>query len=94
MKGTAAAVILALILSAIVTEGLPALGRGRCLCTAKGLPVVPRRIEKLEVFPPSTSCEKLEVIATVKAGKKTCLNPNSKRVQSVLAKIAKKGASQ
>ncbi|XP_071219154.1 permeability factor 2-like [Salvelinus alpinus] len=51
----------------------------KCLCRGKLLQsVMIKRIQKLEVYPNSVFCAKTEMIATMKNGKKKCLNPEAK----------------
>ncbi|KAF5905592.1 C-X-C motif chemokine 11-6-like, partial [Clarias magur] len=52
----------------------------RCLCQGPQANVVRlQRIDKIEVYPASASCDNLEIIVTLKNdGGKKCLNPNSK----------------
>ncbi|KAK3514406.1 hypothetical protein QTP70_017613, partial [Hemibagrus guttatus] len=60
----------------------------RCLCQGPGSNYVsPKRVDRIEIYPPSASCENVEVIAVLKngAGKK-CLNPESKFVKINLKK--------
>ncbi|XP_013983422.1 C-X-C motif chemokine 10 isoform X1 [Salmo salar] len=51
----------------------------KCLCRGKLIQSVRiKRIQKLEVYPNSVFCAKTEIIATMKNGKKKCLNPEGK----------------
>ncbi|KAI7812949.1 putative C-X-C motif chemokine 11-like [Triplophysa rosa] len=66
--------------------------RGRCLCADIGVNIVLRKnIEKVEIIPPSASCERQEIIVTLKnsAGQK-CLNPESKFTKNIILRTLEK----
>ncbi|XP_025945945.1 C-X-C motif chemokine 10-like [Apteryx rowi] len=69
--------------------------RGHCLCIDKGYNVVPTRmLKKIEVFPESSSCEHLEIIATLKPSReRRCLNPEAKHVKMMMKHLLKKHAT-
>uniref|UniRef100_A0A8C8HCI7 Chemokine interleukin-8-like domain-containing protein n=1 Tax=Oncorhynchus tshawytscha TaxID=74940 RepID=A0A8C8HCI7_ONCTS len=51
----------------------------KCLCRGKLMQSVRiKRIQKLEVYSNTVFCAKTELIATMKNGKKKCLNPEGK----------------
>ncbi|XP_060764078.1 C-X-C motif chemokine 11-6-like [Neoarius graeffei] len=52
----------------------------RCLCQSHGMNRVSlQRIDRIEVYSPSASCENVEIIVVLKNGAgKRCLNPESK----------------
>ncbi|XP_018592271.1 C-X-C motif chemokine 11-like [Scleropages formosus] len=60
-------------------QGMMIVSRGRCLCIGPGVNFIrPRSIKTIEVYFPSTFCEKMEVIVTLKNKKvQKCLNPDS-----------------
>ncbi|TRZ03537.1 hypothetical protein DNTS_011012, partial [Danionella cerebrum] len=59
----------------------------RCHCKGKGINMVLlKNIEKFEIIPPSPSCNKLEIVATLKNGTLKCLNPESKFSQFYILK--------
>ncbi|XP_025959338.1 C-X-C motif chemokine 11-like [Dromaius novaehollandiae] len=66
--------------------------RGHCLCIDKGYNVIPtRNVEKIEVFAESSSCEHVEIIATLKFPKeRRCLNPEAKHVKMMMKHLMKK----
>ncbi|MCJ8746955.1 hypothetical protein PDJAM_G00147810 [Pangasius djambal] len=65
----------------------------RCLCQGAAANAVRlQRIDKIEFYPVSASCENVEIIVTLKngAGKK-CLNPKSEFTQKyIMAALGKK----
>ncbi|XP_019389802.1 PREDICTED: C-X-C motif chemokine 10-like [Crocodylus porosus] len=91
MDRTVAVVLCSVLLLVAEIQGAPNAGRGRCLCTAKGSDFLPAKsLAKLEVFPKSSSCERLEIIATLKDSKQQrCLNPDSKWVQKTVKNLIK-----
>ncbi|KAL6465585.1 hypothetical protein MHYP_G00257180 [Metynnis hypsauchen] len=87
MKTVAALALICLLV--VDVRGQARDPRGRCLCADGGLKMIRlNRLEKLEILPPSPSCGKQEIIATLKdgAGKK-CLNPESKFIQELIKKM-------
>ncbi|XP_043915692.1 C-X-C motif chemokine 10-like [Protopterus annectens] len=75
-----------------IISGSPISTEGRCLCKDSGSDfILPKRIEKIEVFPRSPSCENIEIVATVKkSGDKLCLNSQSKWVQNIINLMTKR----
>ncbi|XP_050966793.1 C-X-C motif chemokine 11-6-like [Labeo rohita] len=95
MKTIAAFVLLACLI-AVGVKGQDRSSKGRCLCADKGVNMVlVKNIEKVEIFPPSPSCHKHEIIVTLKngAGRK-CMNPESKFTQNVIIKTLEKRSQQ
>ncbi|EHB09524.1 C-X-C motif chemokine 11 [Heterocephalus glaber] len=80
------AIVLAVIFSATIVQGFPMFKRGRCLCIGPGLKAVKvADIEKASIIYPSNSCDKIELIITLKAHKgKRCLNPTSKQAGLII----------
>ncbi|XP_006885369.1 PREDICTED: c-X-C motif chemokine 9 [Elephantulus edwardii] len=63
----------------------------RCLCidfNQKKIQV--QALKDLQQFVPSPSCEKMEIIATLKNGDKTCLNPDLSDVKKLVKDWEKK----
>ncbi|MBZ3888016.1 C-X-C motif chemokine 11, partial [Sciurus carolinensis] len=71
--------------------GFPMFKGGRCLCIGPGAKAVKLTdIEKASIIYPSNSCDKIEVIATMKKnGEKRCLNPESKAIKNLLKALRK-----
>ncbi|XP_040093034.1 C-X-C motif chemokine 9 isoform X2 [Oryx dammah] len=65
--------------------GIPAIRNGRCSCinTSQGM-IHPKSIKDLKQFAPSPSCEKIEIIATMKNGAQACLNPDLPEVKELI----------
>ncbi|XP_043915688.1 C-X-C motif chemokine 11-1-like [Protopterus annectens] len=93
-KVTTALLILVCI-SHVTVKGSPVLGKGRCICKGSGYNFIrPKNIEKLEVHPKNTFCDKVEIIATLSTnGDEVCLNPASEAVKHLLNKIIGKASS-
>ncbi|XP_064164664.1 C-X-C motif chemokine 11-6-like [Anguilla rostrata] len=66
--------------------------KGRCYCMDAGVKfILPRLIEKIEVYYPSSSCENMELVATLKAsGEQKCLNPKSRFAKNFIKDEQKK----
>ncbi|KAM9087602.1 C-X-C motif chemokine 9 isoform X1 [Balaenoptera ricei] len=67
-----------IFLTLIGVQGTPTMRNGRCSCinTSQGT-IHSKSLKDLKQFAPSPSCEKTEIIATMKNGDQTCLNPDS-----------------
>uniref|UniRef100_A0A452IGK0 C-X-C motif chemokine n=1 Tax=Gopherus agassizii TaxID=38772 RepID=A0A452IGK0_9SAUR len=65
---------------------------GRCSCIDKGSDFIQQKaLGKIEVIPKSSSCDHVEIIATLKpTGEQKCLNPNSKWVRKMVTTLIKK----
>ncbi|CAH6885081.1 platelet basic protein [Phodopus roborovskii] len=59
--------------------------RCRCPNIVSGIPL--SRISFVNVFRPGVHCANVEVIATLKGGEKTCLDPNAPAVKKIVMKI-------
>ncbi|KAL1790733.1 platelet basic protein [Sigmodon hispidus] len=59
--------------------------RCRCLKIVSGIPL--SSISFVNVFRPGVHCANVEVIATLKSGVKTCLDPNAPAVKKIVMKI-------
>uniref|UniRef100_A0A8D0L596 Chemokine interleukin-8-like domain-containing protein n=1 Tax=Sphenodon punctatus TaxID=8508 RepID=A0A8D0L596_SPHPU len=96
MNQTFAALLCALLLIVTGIQGALTHRRGRCICPGQGSDFVqPQSLEKMEVFPKSSSCDRVEIIATLKStGEQRCLNPNSPRVKKMLTRIMKKRSAK
>ncbi|XP_007238755.3 C-X-C motif chemokine 11-6-like [Astyanax mexicanus] len=92
MKSAVAFVVLACL---IIVEGQKASVK-RCLCQGPGMNTVRlQRVEKIEVFPASPSCENVEIIVTFKNdGGKKCLNPKSNFAQNYIKKAIEEKTNQ
>ncbi|XP_008067257.1 C-X-C motif chemokine 9 [Carlito syrichta] len=66
-------------------QGTPVMRNGRCSCinTSPGT-ISTRSLKDLKQFTPSPSCEKTEIIATMKNGDQICLNPDSTNVKKLM----------
>ncbi|XP_048220580.1 C-X-C motif chemokine 10 [Perognathus longimembris pacificus] len=71
-------------------QGIPHLRTVRCRCIdVSRRPVHPKTLEEVEIIPQSLSCPHVEIIATMKNGKKQCLNPESKATKKLLKAFSK-----
>uniref|UniRef100_A0A8D2CUL1 C-X-C motif chemokine n=1 Tax=Sciurus vulgaris TaxID=55149 RepID=A0A8D2CUL1_SCIVU len=72
-------------------QGAPIMRNDRCSCisTSQGK-IHPKSLKDLKQFAPSPSCEKTEIIATMKNGDKACLNPDSADVEKLVKAWEKK----
>ncbi|CAM4539689.1 unnamed protein product [Leuciscus chuanchicus] len=95
MKTFTAMVVLGCLLAVEVKSQARA-PKGRCFCADKGVNMVsPKLIEKVEITPPSPSCENQEIVVTLKNGmEQKCLNPESKFTQKYIMKALKKRSLQ
>uniref|UniRef100_A0A8D2D2D2 C-X-C motif chemokine n=1 Tax=Sciurus vulgaris TaxID=55149 RepID=A0A8D2D2D2_SCIVU len=59
----------------------------RCLCVKTISGIHPSNIQNLEVIKPGAHCAKVQVIATLKDGRKICLDPQAPRVKKMIQKL-------
>ncbi|XP_051876172.1 interleukin-8-like [Pristis pectinata] len=84
-------IVTVLVLSGLLTDAR-AVGnvkidlRCKCIGTASAF-ISPKHMKNLEIIPHGSHCHKTEIIATLKNGIKTCLNPDSNWVKKMLNKI-------
>ncbi|XP_034527559.1 C-X-C motif chemokine 9 isoform X1 [Ailuropoda melanoleuca] len=65
--------------------GTPTMRNRRCSCiTTSQRTIQLKFLKDLKQFAPSSSCEKIEIIATMKNGDQTCLNPDSADVKELI----------
>ncbi|XP_034527560.1 C-X-C motif chemokine 9 isoform X3 [Ailuropoda melanoleuca] len=66
-------------------KGTPTMRNRRCSCiTTSQRTIQLKFLKDLKQFAPSSSCEKIEIIATMKNGDQTCLNPDSADVKELI----------
>nr|AAA73217.1 connective tissue activating peptide III [unidentified cloning vector]AAA73219.1 Col-CTAP-III(Leu21) small fusion protein [unidentified cloning vector]AAA73220.1 Col-CTAP-III(Leu21) small fusion protein [unidentified cloning vector] len=58
----------------------------RCLCIKTTSGIHPKNIQSLEVIGKGTHCNQVEVIATLKDGRKICLDPDAPRIKKIVQK--------
>ncbi|CAO2639339.1 C-X-C motif chemokine 9 [Lemmus lemmus] len=58
--------------------------RCSCIGTSRGMISSYRSLRDLKQFAPSPQCNKTEIIATLKSGAQTCLNPDSSNVKKLM----------
>ncbi|KAM9742468.1 C-X-C motif chemokine 9 [Dama dama] len=91
MKKRGAHLLLGIIFLTLTgVQGIPAVKNGRCSCikTSQGM-IHPKSLKDLKQFAPSPSCEKTEIIATMKNGDQACLNPDLPEVKELIKKWEK-----
>lgn len=72
-------------------QGAPIMRNNRCSCLSTShRKIHPKSLKDIEQFAPSPSCEKTEIIATLKNGDKKCLNPDSADVKKLVKAWEKK----
>ncbi|XP_007997070.2 platelet basic protein [Chlorocebus sabaeus] len=58
----------------------------RCLCMKTTSGIHPKNIQSLEVIGKGIHCNQVEVIATLKDGRKICLDPDAPRIKKIVQK--------
>ncbi|XP_020844113.1 C-X-C motif chemokine 11 [Phascolarctos cinereus] len=88
------AILLAIVLSSAAVHGFLMFRGSRCLCRSSRVESVnPENIKKVSIIFPSGSCDKKEIIVTLKRGMaQMCLNPESKQGKLILKRIIKKNS--
>uniref|UniRef100_A0ABI7YVZ0 C-X-C motif chemokine n=1 Tax=Felis catus TaxID=9685 RepID=A0ABI7YVZ0_FELCA len=86
MKKSGIPLLLSIIfLTLLGGQGTLIMRNRRCFCinTSQGT-IHLKSLKDLKQFAPSPSCEKTEIIVTMKNGDQTCLNPDSADVQELI----------
>ncbi|XP_076999292.1 platelet basic protein-like [Tamandua tetradactyla] len=94
--------LLSLILTALVpsTRGKTKSIKGelfaelRCRCVKTTSRIHPNHIINLEIIKEGAHCAKVEVIATLKDGRKTCLDPEAPLIKKMVQKILEASQNQ
>ncbi|XP_075399667.1 C-X-C motif chemokine 9 [Tenrec ecaudatus] len=86
MKKCGVLLLLGIIFLVLVgVQGILIGGRGRCSCIETSPKKIQlRSLKDLKQFAPSASCESTEIIATLKNGYQTCLNPDLAHVKKLV----------
>ncbi|XP_030421088.1 interleukin-8-like [Gopherus evgoodei] len=90
-----AALLLLLLLAACAAlcRDAPVAGELRCQCLQTEAALIhPKHIAHVELIPKGHHCEVQEVIATMKNGKKVCLDPTAPWVKLIVTKIMNRNA--
>ncbi|XP_012515308.1 PREDICTED: platelet basic protein [Propithecus coquereli] len=61
----------------------------RCTCVKTVSEIHPKNIQNLEIINPGAHCSNVEVIATLKNGRKICLNPEAPMIKKIVQKMMK-----
>ncbi|KAM3940399.1 C-X-C motif chemokine 10-like [Leptodactylus fuscus] len=81
------AIICAVLLSAALIQGAAVPRGNRCLCKKISNKLNIKALEKLEIYPRSSTCEKVEYIATLKnRSVPICVSPDLKEVKALLGR--------
>ncbi|XP_060688221.1 interleukin-8-like [Hemiscyllium ocellatum] len=87
MKTQTICLLLTTIVISLAAQGL-CMGKvtqSRCKCTAVISHFIsPRKYQHIDIFPQGSFCRKVEIIITLKDGKKVCVNPKSNWVKKVI----------
>ncbi|XP_031443282.1 alveolar macrophage chemotactic factor-like [Clupea harengus] len=60
----------------------------RCVCRRiRGKFGSPKQIMDIQILPPSHSCDKLEIVVSLKNGLQYCMNPKAENVEKVIRSI-------
>ncbi|XP_076998535.1 C-X-C motif chemokine 9 [Tamandua tetradactyla] len=86
MKESSISIFLGFIFLVLTGVQGTLIGRnGRCSCIDFTQEMIHQQsLKDLKRFVPSPSCEKTEIIATMKNGEQTCLNPDSANVKKLM----------
>ncbi|XP_030208103.1 interleukin-8-like [Gadus morhua] len=83
--------LLVLLALLTITEGISLRGLGmelRCRCIQKERRLIRHYIEKVEIIPANSHCEKSEIIATLKkTGQEVCLDNEAPWVKKVIKRM-------
>ncbi|KAJ8339235.1 hypothetical protein SKAU_G00360210 [Synaphobranchus kaupii] len=90
-----AAFILVACLLFVHVKGMSLTPKGRCYCMDAGVNFIkPKLIQKVEVYQPSLSCQKMELVITLKnSGEQKCVNPESRFAKNFIKNAQRKKRS-
>ncbi|KAG8454279.1 hypothetical protein GDO86_000793 [Hymenochirus boettgeri] len=89
--GKAIVILCGLLYFLSCVHGMLSHGNQRCMCRGKVAEKIHfKSLKKVEVYPISFGCEKVEVVATMKSGVQKCLNPESESANKLFSAIRKK----
>ncbi|XP_019575445.2 LOW QUALITY PROTEIN: C-X-C motif chemokine 9 [Rhinolophus sinicus] len=84
-KGGVPFLLVIIFLTLIGVQGAPIMRNGRCSCIKTNKrKIYLKSLKDLKQFAPSPSCEKIEVIVTMKNGDQTCPNPDPTDVKELI----------
>ncbi|XP_075785495.1 growth-regulated alpha protein-like [Pelodiscus sinensis] len=87
--------LLLLAACAALCRGAPLASELRCQCVQTMFDVIhPKRIARVELIPEGPHCGVPEVIATMKHGKRVCLEPTAPWVKLIITKILNSQSSK
>ncbi|KAF7687458.1 hypothetical protein HF521_014686 [Silurus meridionalis] len=94
MKSAGVFVAVACLLLCTYVQGQARTNSKRCLCQGPVVNAVrPQRIDKIEFYPASATCQNVEVIVTLKNGAgQRCLNPESDFMNYIKKVVKKRNA--
>ncbi|XP_004465381.1 growth-regulated protein homolog gamma-like [Dasypus novemcinctus] len=73
--------------------GAPVVSELRCQCVRTVQGIHPKNIDSIKVTSPGAHCAQTEVIATLKDGQETCLNPAAPMVKKIIQKMLNRGSA-
>ncbi|XP_036405024.1 interleukin-8-like [Megalops cyprinoides] len=79
-----------LLLAAVTCVALAQTGRSgpRCVCRRVRDKFGPARaILDIQIYPPSASCDNMEIVVSLKNGVQYCLDPRMKKVQDLVSNL-------
>ncbi|XP_074180557.1 growth-regulated protein homolog gamma-like [Rhinolophus sinicus] len=86
----AALLLLLLVAACRRAAGAPVVNELRCQCLKTLQRIHIKNFQSVKVTSPGPSCDRTEVIATLKNGQEACLNPESPMVKKIIDKILNK----
>uniref|UniRef100_A0A9L0T2T8 C-X-C motif chemokine n=1 Tax=Equus caballus TaxID=9796 RepID=A0A9L0T2T8_HORSE len=85
----AALLLLLLVAATRHAAGAPVVSELRCQCLQTVQGIHQKNIQSVKVTPAGSHCAQTEVIATLKNGQETCLNPEAPMVKKMIEKMLK-----
>ncbi|XP_069055873.1 interleukin-8-like [Pleurodeles waltl] len=77
-----------LVICAVLSVGITASLELRCQCIRKVTDFIPiAQISKVELIPPGAHCSTVEIIAKLKQGMQTCLDPEAEWVKRIIDRM-------
>ncbi|XP_019935349.1 C-X-C motif chemokine 10-like [Paralichthys olivaceus] len=83
-------VLLLLAAAVCISTAMPNEAGQNCLCQKTSNTTDGSKLKDIQIYPATNFCDRVEIVVTTRAGRRYCLNPQSKVVKDRLIRIIKK----
>ncbi|XP_023690280.2 interleukin-8-like [Paramormyrops kingsleyae] len=76
------------VLVSVALAQIAGFGKSRCLCRrVRDKSGPPKNILDIQIYPPTPSCDTMEVVVSLKNGLQYCLDPRLQKVQDIISTL-------